>query len=133
LWEFDDTLTRVAEARGQEGLLQALKKLSGPEGGTEIGTSLEQLISASATRDILLVTDGKSYALHVHVLAWSERRRKNQENQMLGLMFVLSIPGIRSSGRGGGISHSPFGASCIPLWPKTSRRASLFKWWQRAG
>jgi hypothetical protein len=74
LYEFDNRLTRVAEARGQEAFLHALKKLSAPAGGTEIGAALEQLIGKSEVRDILLVTDGKSYAVDVQKLAAKGRR-----------------------------------------------------------
>jgi hypothetical protein len=74
MWEFDNTPNRVAQARGQEAFLGALKKLSGPAGGTEIGAALDQLIRSSRAPDILVVTDGKSHALDVHALASKGRR-----------------------------------------------------------
>jgi Vault protein inter-alpha-trypsin domain/von Willebrand factor type A domain len=84
LWEFDDTLSHVgasgdddASAHGasrRKRFLDCIARLNAPGGGTEIGVALAGTIAASRARDILLVTDGKSYALDVHVLARMGRR-----------------------------------------------------------
>src|SRR5262249_20133672 len=49
-------------------------RLAPPQGGTEIGSALAGAIAASPSRDILLVTDGKSHALDVQRLAQAGRR-----------------------------------------------------------
>ena len=48
--------------------------LSGPAGGTEIGTALAGVTALSQAQDVLLVTDGKSHALDVQALARTGRR-----------------------------------------------------------
>ncbi|MXP66152.1 hypothetical protein E0493_22755 [Roseomonas sp. M0104] len=70
LWEFDDD----AEPVEAESFRAAVARLSGPRGGTEIGAALAQVLQARATRDVLLVTDGKSHALEVQALARRGRR-----------------------------------------------------------
>ncbi len=89
LWEFDNALTSIGSTptksrrslpsavlgRGPRQRLQALvARLSGPAGGTEIGAALAGLLAQSTTRDVLLITDGKSHALDVQTLAQSGRR-----------------------------------------------------------
>lgn len=78
LWEFDDTCDHVGSGGGRpepETALPALiRRLSAPDGGTEIGIALDRVIAGSIAPDILLVTDGKSHALDVQSLARSGRR-----------------------------------------------------------
>jgi hypothetical protein len=73
LWEFDDQLKQVGKG-AREPLLSRIARLRGPGGGTEIGGALSGTIAGSSARDILLITDGKSYALDVHALARKGRR-----------------------------------------------------------
>jgi len=78
LWEFDDAptfvgSTRVGEKR-QADLGPLARALSGPRGGTEIGGSLDRVLTGSKARDVLLITDGKSHALDVQALAQRGRR-----------------------------------------------------------
>jgi Vault protein inter-alpha-trypsin domain len=82
LWEFDDQLKRVGslhdpDSRSKDArqrLLSRIACLRGPGGGTEIGAALSGTIAGSDARDILLITDGQSYALDVHALAQKGRR-----------------------------------------------------------
>jgi hypothetical protein len=78
LWEFDDSLTFVGSARSgdkrQHDLDTLVRALSGPRGGTEIGSSLDRVLTRSKARDVLLITDGKSHALDVQALARRGRR-----------------------------------------------------------
>jgi hypothetical protein len=82
LWEFDDTLDHVgltSKPREQSGARTAtlpalMQRLRQPHGGTEIGMALAGVIAQSCARDLLLITDGKSYALDVQALARSGRR-----------------------------------------------------------
>lgn len=76
LWEFDTSCTPVGAGqpvapRDWHGLV---RQLQGPGGGTEIGGALETVMRNTETRDLLLVTDGQSYALDVHGLAGRGRR-----------------------------------------------------------
>lgn len=88
LWEFDDSLGHVGTTRDEHphwrirrhdwrpeaAFEQLVRRLRGPGGGTEIGHALEGVLSASRARDLLLITDGKSYALDVQKLARHGRR-----------------------------------------------------------
>jgi hypothetical protein len=89
LWEFDDSLTRLGSTndvsrKKRRGALDQNKpgarlrelaaQLSGPAGGTEIGDALADIVEESSGRDVLLITDGKSYALDVQTLAQTGRR-----------------------------------------------------------
>jgi hypothetical protein len=82
LWEFDDTLDHVgstSKPREQSGARTAtlpglIQRLRQPHGGTEIGMALAGVMAQSRARDLLLITDGKSYALDVQALARSRRR-----------------------------------------------------------
>jgi hypothetical protein len=81
LWEFDHALAHVGSShdpasrqRGAKHLLSLIGRLTPPAGGTEIGAALSGAIAGSDARDILLITDGKSYALDVHALARKDRR-----------------------------------------------------------
>ena len=89
LWEFDETLSRVGSTReipraarasdavhqtSQARLIALADRLTPPNGGTEIGQALAELVQQSTMRDILLITDGKSHALPVQALAGAGRR-----------------------------------------------------------
>ena len=75
LWEFDTSCDPVGSGQpvgpSEFGLL--VPRLSPPAGGTEIGRALDRVRSVEA-RDVLLVTDGKSYALDVQRQALAGRR-----------------------------------------------------------
>jgi hypothetical protein len=73
LWEFDDQLKHVGKGKS-DPLPARIARLRGPGGGTEIGAALSGTIAGSDARDIVLITDGKSYALDVHELARKGRR-----------------------------------------------------------
>ena len=74
LWEFDDALNHVGAAQGGRNLTALARRLTGPAGGTEIGRALAGVTAHAKARDVLLVTDGKSYALDVQDLARTGRR-----------------------------------------------------------
>lgn len=85
LWEFDTRLAHIGSShdtaakaplkrRGRHRLFELIRRLTGPAGGTEIGAALHGTITASDTRDVLLITDGKSHALDVQMLARMGRR-----------------------------------------------------------
>lgn len=70
LWQFDTQASRVGQLDhvDDRSIMTLLNMLSGPRGGTEIGRCIEQVASATETHDILLITDGKSYALDLQAL-----------------------------------------------------------------
>ncbi|MDW8316203.1 MAG: VIT domain-containing protein, partial [Rhodovarius sp.] len=70
LWEFDHTAGKVP---GRD-LAAAARRLSPPGGGTEIGHAIEAVLASRPTRDVLLITDGKSHAIDVQAAARSGRR-----------------------------------------------------------
>ncbi len=84
LWEFDNDLREIGST-SSEGLtgilnnpekrfLKIVRQLSGPAGGTNIGCALKGVTTGSSAKDVLLVTDGKSYALDVQALAQTGKR-----------------------------------------------------------
>ena len=70
VWHFDDDAEHV---KGR-GFADAVEHMRGTQGGTRVGRSLKQVLGARETRDILLVTDGKSHDLDVQEAARSGRR-----------------------------------------------------------
>jgi len=68
LFEFDDSTREIGHA-DHKSWRKAIRQLAGPEGGTEIGTALSFVAQHGKAADVLLITDGKSYALGVQTLA----------------------------------------------------------------
>lgn len=73
LWQFNNAVHHVGSTRNA-AMRDLVRHLAGPSGGTEIGGALAGVLAGSSARDILLVTDGKSYALDVQALARAGRR-----------------------------------------------------------
>ena len=67
LWQFDDDCEFLGAATGPESALLA-QKLDEPRGGTELGNALKTLLDRGA-RDVLVLTDGQSWAHEVDELA----------------------------------------------------------------
>jgi hypothetical protein len=82
LWEFDTAVDRIGSTRDRNGdhvavsdrFRALISRLNGPSGGTEIGKALATISAKSRAQNILLLTDGKSYALDVQMLARTGRR-----------------------------------------------------------
>ena len=76
LWEFDNSCNPVDRglAASPGEFSQAINKLTPPCGGTEIGGAIDRVFAETDPCDVLLITDGKSYALDVHRLAQEGRR-----------------------------------------------------------
>jgi Vault protein inter-alpha-trypsin domain/von Willebrand factor type A domain len=68
LWEFNDGVHCVGDGSGTDckGLVHALR---GPDGGTQVGRAIEAANAAEKTGNIVVVTDGKSWALDPQRLA----------------------------------------------------------------
>ncbi|MGG5823626.1 VIT domain-containing protein [Falsiroseomonas sp. HW251] len=69
LWEFSDTSRRIGEATGPAGVRELIRHVSPLQGGTEIGGAIAACTRDRATSDVLIVTDGQTYALDVQVAA----------------------------------------------------------------
>lgn len=75
LWEFSNFARHVGISSGSKPPLPALiKKLSLPNGGTEINASLTKVLGTTKADSVLLITDGKSHALDVQALASRGKR-----------------------------------------------------------
>jgi hypothetical protein len=77
LWEFDRALDHVgstSEAVESRSLLALVRALARPHSRTGIGRSLAGVMARSPARDLLLITDGKSFELDVQALARFGRR-----------------------------------------------------------
>jgi vault protein inter-alpha-trypsin-like protein len=68
LWEFNEGVHCIGDGSGTacKGLVQGLR---GPDGGTEVGRAIEAAIAVEKTGNIVVVTDGKSWALDPQRLA----------------------------------------------------------------
>ena len=56
VWQFDNTCERLGSTIGQ-GARNLIQKLGKPNGGTELASAVQQVLSAG-TKDILILTDG---------------------------------------------------------------------------
>jgi Vault protein inter-alpha-trypsin domain len=73
LWEFNDNVAELGEAAG--GRVPALvEKLNEATGGTEIGRAFDAVTAKSKTRNVVIITDGKSWAFDPQRLARSGLR-----------------------------------------------------------
>lgn len=59
LWQFSDDCQRLGTGSGTE-VLQILKKLNQPDGGTRLGAAIRK-VAASGIQDILVLTDGQTW------------------------------------------------------------------------
>src|SRR5262249_20955896 len=68
LWEFNDSVRQVGEAAGP-AWLQLVESLDPPAGGTEIGRAFDAVLATGRARNVVILTDGKSYAFDPHRIA----------------------------------------------------------------
>ncbi len=75
LWEFDHDCNPIGSGLpvGPGEFARSVSLLREPSGGTEIGGALDKVRSVE-TKDVLLITDGMSYALDVQAQALTGRR-----------------------------------------------------------
>lgn len=59
IWQFDDGCQRLGTGRGTE-VLQILKKLKQPGGGTRLGEAIK-VVAHTGAQDILVLTDGQTW------------------------------------------------------------------------
>lgn len=68
LWQFDNSAEHVGDGN-TASWRDLVRGLGGPQGGTEIGQSIAAVLDRRPVRDLVVVTDGKSYAIDVQGLA----------------------------------------------------------------
>lgn len=73
LWQFESSVEALGRA-DPGSWRELIRRIGPPTNGTELGSALDAVMSQSDARDILLITDGKSFALDVHALAARGRR-----------------------------------------------------------
>jgi hypothetical protein len=73
LWQFNDTVDFVGAASGKE-CNALVGRLSETGGGTEIGRAFDAVIAQRRSKDVLIVTDGKSWAFDPQKVARSGLR-----------------------------------------------------------
>lgn len=59
IWQFDDSCQRLGTGRGPE-ILQILKRLKQPGGGTRLGEAIKS-VARTGAQDILVLTDGQTW------------------------------------------------------------------------
>src|SRR5262249_58408901 len=65
---FNDSVRQVGEAAGP-AWLQLVESLDPPAGGTEIGRAFDAVLATGRARNVVILTDGKSYAFDPHRIA----------------------------------------------------------------
>jgi hypothetical protein len=68
LWEFNDRVEFIGEGTGP-ATEHVVRKIAGPTGGTEITRAFDAVIASGAAKDIVIVTDGKSWAFEPQLIA----------------------------------------------------------------
>jgi hypothetical protein len=68
LWEFNDRVDFVGEGTGP-ATGQVVGRLRSPDGGTEITRAFNAVIASGPAKDIVIVTDGKSWAFEPQLIA----------------------------------------------------------------
>lgn len=73
LWQFDSECDRVGAATGAQAA-RLVKLLGEPRGGTELGSAVRTLVDKEDFSDILILTDGQTWAADAHAAAGLGRR-----------------------------------------------------------
>lgn len=102
LWQFDDNCQFLGAATGT-AVAQLVEKLEGPRGGTELGTALRTLVDRGA-RDVLVMTDGQTWAHEVDELAAIPAR---VSAVLVGSASLDANIGHLATMTGGQVFHSP--------------------------
>lgn len=102
LWQFDNDCQFLGAATGPESA-QLVSKLDGPRGGTELGTALRTLVDRGA-RDVLVMTDGQTWAYEVDELAALPAR---VSAVLVGSASLDANIGHLATMTGGQVFHSP--------------------------
>jgi hypothetical protein len=69
VWAFNSMAHYLGSGVGPAAVAQALAMIEQPGGGTELQPAIEAVLEQHGEADVLLVTDGKSFALDVHAMA----------------------------------------------------------------
>jgi Vault protein inter-alpha-trypsin domain len=68
LWQFDSDCQRIGSANGAHSSA-LVEGIGSPAGGTELGSALEQLNKNASVKDILILTDGQTWAAEAQAIA----------------------------------------------------------------
>jgi hypothetical protein len=69
VWVFNSTARHLGSGVGPVAVGHALARMEQPVGGTELQPAIDAVLQQHGEADVLLVTDGKSFALDVHAVA----------------------------------------------------------------
>jgi vault protein inter-alpha-trypsin-like protein len=73
LWQFNDGVVDLGEAAGRR-VAALIEKLDEATGGTEIGAAFDAVAAKSKSRNVVIITDGKSWAFDPQAVARSGLR-----------------------------------------------------------
>src|SRR5262249_38180216 len=73
LWQFNDSVSDLGEAAGTR-IAALIEKVGEATGGTEIGAAFDAVGAKSRARNVVIITDGKSWALEPQVVGRSGLR-----------------------------------------------------------
>lgn len=62
VWEFNDQPDLVGYAVGAAAIRDLFGRLRPPAGGTELGRAFDELVASEGTKNVVLLTDGKTWA-----------------------------------------------------------------------
>lgn len=62
-WEFDDAPRLIGSAEGKSRLKVLFGQIGRPRGSTELGRALDTVIASEGAKNVVLATDGKTWAL----------------------------------------------------------------------
>jgi hypothetical protein len=68
-WQFDTSVEMVGEGVGKAAVQTAFRRIEGPRSSTELGRALDNVIEIEGAKNVVLATDGKTWALDVQKYA----------------------------------------------------------------
>lgn len=71
VWQFDTSVEMVGEGKGKTPLRAAFHAIARPGGSTELGRALDKVIATEGAKNVVLATDGKTWALDAQKYARS--------------------------------------------------------------
>jgi hypothetical protein len=69
LFAFNDSVQLIGTAQGSKPFRQLIGQIRAPDGGTEAGRALSAVVANPSSRNVVIVTDGQTYALDVQQFA----------------------------------------------------------------
>jgi hypothetical protein len=69
LFAFNDSVQLIGTAEGSKPFRQLIRQIRAPDGGTETSGALSAVVANPSSRNVVIVTDGQTYALDVQQFA----------------------------------------------------------------